>query len=284
MTIIVALCGTKQSGKNTLNNFLHGHEMKLHDIINHFDIKPDGKLEVNTVVFDEKGKEHLDYGILDLEQKNDMFFEYASRYIWPLIKSYSFADNLKQVCMNLFDIPHDCLYGTDEQKNQLQEHLLWENMPGVITCPELWDHMHPDGESEYSVTYHKPGPMTAREFMQYFGTDICRKIYQPIWVNGLLKQIEYDQPPIAVITDCRFINEMKAMRKNNALLVRLLRSPYNSDHASEKEVDDWKDYDCVIDNREMSVQESCDSLLDFLIKQGVTRKIRLDTGRYVSIK
>ena len=60
MTIIVALCGTKQSGKNTLNNFLHGHEMKLHDIINHFDIKPDGKLEVNTVVFDEKGKESGD--------------------------------------------------------------------------------------------------------------------------------------------------------------------------------------------------------------------------------
>ena len=78
MTTIIGLCGTKQSGKTTLSNFVHGYEMKLHDVINHFDIKDNGALEVNTIVFDENGKEHLDLGILDLDQKNDMFFEYAS--------------------------------------------------------------------------------------------------------------------------------------------------------------------------------------------------------------
>lgn len=285
MTKIVALCGKKQSGKNTMCNFIHGHEMKLHDVIEHFDIKHDGLLEVNTIIFDESGKEHRDAGILDLEQKTELFYEYASRQIWPLIKAYSFADALKQLCVNLFDIPYECVYGTDDQKNQIQEHLLWENMPGVITesfimsCTD-WEYY----TAHFSTSEPKDGPMTAREFMQFLGTDVMRKMYEPVWINAVLKQIEYDQPPIAVVTDCRFINEMKVMREKDALLIRLLRSPFESSHRSEKEVDEWKDYDCVIDNREMTIKESNDAFLDFLISKGLTKPIRIDTGKTISAR
>ena len=33
----------------------------------------------------------------------------------------------------------------------------------------------------------KAGPMTSREFMQFLGTDVMRKIYQPVWVVVVLK-------------------------------------------------------------------------------------------------
>lgn len=268
MTKIIGIAGKKQSGKTTTSNFLHGHEMKLHDVIQKFEIKPDGSLEVNTTFIDESGKEHHDVGVLDLQQNTEEFYEFASRRIWPLIRNYSFADTLKEICVMLFDIPPECVYGTNEQKNQVQEHLLWENMPGVITNP----------------MYHGAGPMTAREFMQFLGTDIMRKIYSPIWQKNCFKRIESDSPAIAIIPDCRFINELEAVRKEGGILIRLLRSPFESDHPSEKEVDKWDDYDLVVDNRDLSIQESNQIVLDYLIKRGVTQPIRFDNGRFTTAK
>lgn len=284
MTKIIGICGTKQSGKTTTSNFLHGHEMKLHDVIDRFEIKPDGSLEVNTTFIDENGKESHDIGILDLYQNSEQFYEYATRRIWPLIRNYSFADALKEICVMLFDMPPECVYGTDDQKNQVQEHLRWESMPGVIACSELWDHMHPDGESEYGLIYHAAGPMTAREFMQFLGTDIMRRMYGPIWLNNCMKRIRSDNSAIAIVPDCRFINEMEMIKENNGILIRLLRCLFKSDHASEQDVDKWNDYDLVVDNRNLSIQESNKAVLDYLISIGVTRPVRFDNGRYTSVK
>ena len=168
MTKIVALCGKKQSGKTTLSNYLHGHEMKRHDVIEKFFISPIGELVVNCTFHDENGKEFEEMGVLDLQQKNDEFYQYASRRIWPLIRCYNFADSLKEICTMLFNIPPECVYGSDEQKNAIQEHLRWENMPGM----------------DKTI-----GAMTSREFMQFFGTEIMRKMYEPIWLENCFKRI-----------------------------------------------------------------------------------------------
>ena len=274
MTQIIGICGTKQSGKTTTSNFLHGHEMKLHDVIDRFEIKPDGSLEVNTTFMDEKGREVHDVGVLDLYQDSEQFYEYATRRIWPLIRNYSFADALKEICVILFDIPPECVYGTDDQKNQKQEHLLWKNMPGV--------HFNSNYPAEGYQS--NKGPMTAREFMQFFGTDIMRRMYGPIWLNNCLKRIRSDNSAIAVVPDCRFINEMETIKENDGILIRLLRCPFKSDHASEQDVDKWDDYDLVVDNRNLSIQESNKVVLDYLISVGVTKPIRFDNGRYTSVK
>lgn len=34
----------------------------------------------------------------------------------------------------------------------------------------------------------KRGCMTSREFMQFFGTEIMRKIHEPIWINSCIKK------------------------------------------------------------------------------------------------
>jgi hypothetical protein len=269
MTKIIALCGKKQSGKTTLSNFLHGHEMKRHDIIEKFFMSPEGQLVVNCTFHDENGKEFQEMGVLDLQQHNDEFYQYASRRIWPLVRAYNFADSLKELCVMLFNIPPECVYGTDEEKNRIQEHLRWENMPGVTTAHLL---------------FHQSGPMTAREFMQFFGTDIMRKIYEPIWIENCFKRIEEDSPEIAVIGDCRFLNEIHEVQNRGGKVIRLTRSLYESNHQSEIDADNYDKFDGIIDNHELSIEESCSKFLSLLVDLGITQKIREIGKHTVSIK
>ena len=267
MTKIIALCGKKQSGKTTLSNYLHGHELKRHDVIEKFFISPEGQLVVNCTFSDENGKEFEEMGVLDLQQKTNEFFEYASRRIWPLVRGYNFADSLKEICVMLFNIPPECVYGTDEQKNQLQEHLRWENMPGIDTTN--------------SYMLNKNGPMTSREFMQFFGTDIMRKMYEPIWLENCFRRIEEDSPEIAVIGDCRFINEIKAVQRHGGKVIRLTRSLYESTHASEIDADKYEYFDGIIDNQNIDINKSCGQFLDLLISSGITKKIR-EVGKFTA--
>jgi hypothetical protein len=267
MTKIIALCGKKQSGKSTLSNYLHGHELKRYDVIEKFFMSPEGQLVVNCTFHDDNGKEFDEMGILDLSQKTQEFYEYAARRVWPLIRGYNFADSLKEICVMLFNIPPECVYGTDEQKNQIQEHLRWENMPGI--------------EITNSDVLNKTGPMTSREFMQFFGTDIMRKMYEPIWLENCFKRIEEDKPEIAVISDCRFMNEVKAVQERGGKVIRLTRSPYDSTHSSETDADTYTGFDSIINNQNLSIEESCSEFLTILIKMGFTKKIR-EVGKFTA--
>jgi len=307
-TVIVAISGRKQSGKTTLLNFMHGHEMKRHEVIDKFTISPEGNLVVNCMFEDDKGNAFEEMGVLDLFQDTEMFYEYASNNIWPFIKAYNFADSLKEICVNLFNVPYECVYGTDEQKNTTIQHLLWENMPGVITpskFSELTEAIRKplnDVECHWTmlldpagpkngfwrsafdndgIFVHEPGPMTAREFMQFLGTDIMRKIYEPIWVNNCLNRIKSDSPPIAVIGDCRFVNEIEAVKNAGGKVVRLTRNISNNNHQSEKDADNYEGFDLVIDNSQMTIDESCEQLLSYLEKNSITKRIK-KIGRFVT--
>lgn len=296
MTKIVAVNGKKQSGKTTLSNYLHGHEMKRHDVIEKFFVSPEGKLIVNSAFHDDNGKELQEMGVLELDQQTEEFYQYASRRIWPLIRAYNFADPLKEMCVMLFNIPPECVYGTDEEKNQIQEHLLWENMPGIRT-PIEWSIFEGGVNAFFDAKYYdmgicpediglaiNKGPMTAREFMQFMGTDVMRKIYEPIWIENCFKRIEEDSPEIAVIGDCRFVNEIQAVQKIGGKVIRLTRSLYESKHKSEIDADNYIGFDEIIDNQNMSIEESCDSFKKILVGLGITQNTR-ETGKYtVSIK
>ncbi len=282
-TVIVAISGRKQSGKTTLLNFMHGHEMKRHEVIDKFTISPEGNLVVNCMFEDDKGNAFEEMGVLDLFQDTEMFYEYASNNIWPFVKAYNFADSLKEICVNLFNIPYECVHGTDEQKNQLQEHLRWESMPSVIPDGIFNSFLlnHKIDLQAKNIVYHEPGPMTAREFMQFLGTDIMRKIYEPIWVNNCLNRIKSDSPPIAVIGDCRFVNEIEAVKNAGGKVVRLTRNISNNNHQSEKDADNYEGFDLVIDNSQMTIDESCEQLLSYLEKNSITKRIK-KIGRFVT--
>ena len=55
--------------------------------------------------------------------------------------------------------------------------------------------------------------------------------------------------PSWCITDVRFPNEVKAIKKKDGIIIRINReSDYNSTHSSETALDDYEDFDYTIDN------------------------------------
>ena len=165
------------------------------------------------------------------------------RELWPYVKLYSFADGLKQLCIDFFSLKPDQVYGTDEQKNTLTK-ILWEDMP-----------LNTEGLS---------GNMSAREFMQHFGTNIMRKIYTNVHVNNAIKRIKRERTKLAIIADIRFPNEVKAIQENGGAVIRLTRDRYHDNHESECGLDrdrfNWDNFDAIIDNPDGDQEDALEQL------------------------
>lgn len=247
MAKILAFSGKKQAGKNTMCNFVHGYFLKSFGIIDGFEITEDGELVIDTIVRDENGMEKPGKGIIDITRGDIDFAMWAMDNVWPFVKHYAFATPLKEILVGLFDIPKEVIYGNDEQKNIITQYK-WENMPTKIK-----------GKSGY---------MSGRELLQYFGTDICRKIHSDIWTNKTLTDIKNEDSLFAVISDARFENEVRAVQTAGGKVIRLTKGENSDSHESETSLDEFNEYDAVIDNENMTIQESCIKLLEILDSWG----------------
>ena len=249
MSNIIAFAGAKQSGKTTSVNFLHGHEMKSHNFIKEFFIDEAGRLVVNAKYLDDNDKEFESMGVFDVFQESQTFADYASSTFWPFVKAYNFADPLKRLCISLFGLDREQCYGTDEQKNSLTD-ILWDN-----------------------VSQDSSGRMTAREFMQFFGTNICRKIKDDVWVSLCIKQIKDENPNLALIGDCRFKNEIDAVHEAGGKVIYFTRKSESSDGHDSEKASEYKDhYDCIIDNTNTSVEEQNKLVLEQIQAWGILPK------------
>lgn len=247
MARIIGLAGKKQSGKSTICNFLHGYQLKSQEIIDGFEVTTEGELVIDTLVLDANGKEQKGKGIVDITRTDFDFASWAVHNMWPHIKHYAFADPLKDIATSLFDIPREKLYGSDADKNTLTKYL-WEEMPVPVKG--------------------KKGPMTVREFIQYFGTEVCRFIKNDVWVDRTMTDIANEEPTIAVIADVRFLNEVEAIQKAGGKVVKLTRSVDNDSHASECELDNFTGFDAILDNANLNIEESCHKVLGILDEWG----------------
>ena len=247
MTRILAFAGKKQSGKNTCCAFLHGYQLRCLHLIEQFVISEDGQLAVNTVSSSESQDGKPSMGLLDVTRTDMEFALWASDNMWPFIKHYSFASALKEICTGLFGITPEQCFGTDIDKNSLT-WFKWEDMPGY------------KGKEK--------GRMSAREFMQYFGTDICRKIHPDIWTDRTLKSIATEEPLIAVISDCRFQNEVDAVQRAGGKVIKLTRGKSGDGHSSEVAVDNIDGYDAIINNKTLSIEETNGKVMELLNEWG----------------
>ena len=234
MTRILAFAGKKQSGKNSCCSFLHGYQMRSYHIVNDFGIDKSGNLVVDTLSVGADGEETTSKGVLDVTRNDLEFGMWAAENMWPFVKHYSFASSLKEIAHGLFGLTKKQCYGTDLDKNS-PTWLKWEDMPGY------------KGK--------KKGRLTAREFLQFFGTDICRKIHPDIWTDRTLKSIREEDSLMAVISDCRFPNEAEAVRTAGGKIIKLTRGIDGDKHSSETSVDAIE-YDTVIDNTDLSMMET----------------------------
>ena len=152
--------------------------------------------------------------------------------------------------MNLFGLGWNQCFGSDKDKNSKTD-LKWKDLP------------EPPKQR---------GNLTSREFMQYFGTNICRKIKPDIWTQACISRVQSEQSKLSVIGDCRFENEVDVIKRAGGKVVRLTRQISEDNHSSEtalnKDKFSWDNFDLVIDNQNMSIGETHECLLDNIQKWG----------------
>lgn len=247
---ILCLSGRKSSGKNTLANYVFGLNLKHLGIIrDSFAITQEGWLWVSDIYGDKEAG-----GVFNVNSLNEDVQKFLYEEVYASIKLYSFADSLKEFCMDVFGLTPEQCYGTDEQKNSVTE-LKWENCPGITT---------------------QTGPMTARQVLQYFGTDVCRKLVPNCWAQACLKKIKRENSSLAIITDCRFPDEVQTVQENGGYVVRLTRNPYNDNHSSETALDsnnyNWENFDYIFDNESIGIVRSCIQFQEILKDIGIVHQ------------
>lgn len=271
MTKVLVLSARKQGGKTTCRNFLYGYMMKHFGVIEQFAQKHDGSLWCNTV-YEENGEKKEGMGAIDPDNTSFEFQSYAVERIWPFIKSYSFADELKRVAQDVFGLTYEQCHGTNAQKDSLTD-IPWGNMFYALTAKTK-------NEIKQDIATGKRNElMTGREFLQYFGTEVCRKISSNCWVDACFRRIQLEQPSLAIITDARFPNEIEASKDNGATIVRFARAPFKGEdeHESETALDAWDNdptlraekYTLWCPNETMSIPEQNKWIADELVKLAV---------------
>ena len=220
--LIIVVSGRKQSGKNTLSNFVAGTFLVETEQISSFSITDKGFLN-----YEKDGVKSTVSHI----SKQSGFTD---------LKMYSFADKLKEFCMDVFGLSYDHCYGTEEQRNMLVEG-----------CS--WDKLNRDLRERYGF---KSGLMTGREVMQVFGTDMVRAMCLDAWAAGTYSKIVREAKRLAIVTDGRFSNEINLGKKYGMKSIRLLRSVYKDTHQSEIALDDYEGFDLTISNGSLTIEET----------------------------
>lgn len=250
--MIIGISGKKRSGKNTVANFINGMVMKKNKIIEDFVMNGSGELEILTHFQDGS----TDWGVLDLYRRDEDFTKSLEEILWPFVKNYSFADQLKTTAIELFGLDPSSVYGTEEER-EAPTHLLWENMPDNVKAGIDY--------TDYScIEINKKGPMSGRDFMQYWGTNIARKMYKNIWINSTLKTILREGSGLALITDVRFPDEVEAIKKAGGYVLRLDKITNDDKHESETSLDpevyDWKNFDYIVNNQDQTLSETLENV------------------------
>lgn len=135
----------------------------------------------------------------------------------------SFAGSLKAICQRVFSL-------SDEQVNcPIQKE-------APLPTPVQMDIFVRGLESETSLKLPRLGLVakTAREILQYVGTDYVRSVQDDYWISRAFSDTRYRSK--ALFSDVRFPNEANAIRERGGKIIRILRidSPTPEDsHASE---------------------------------------------------
>lgn len=208
-----------------------------------------------------------------------------------LVREYGFvkvslADELKRICMRVFDFSEEQLWGPSEKRNEPDARYVRARAGydkngrplDVCSCAgQFMDAEHYRDHLPCPKVAHKDDCLTPRFALQTLGTEWGRACYENVWVEYTLRvarqllnepDLEYDARtgtgylPFSnnrykgvVVPDVRFKNEIEGLRKGGAKLVRVKRPGAGLQgaagaHASETEQDEVPDsaFDFVIEN------------------------------------
>lgn len=236
MTKVLGISGKKQSGKSTAGNFIVSACMSELNLCNNVYINDNGQIIISDLLGNESYAGIFDP--INRTQQDSILQEVFTR-LDSIVKIYNFADILKQdICIKILGLSYNQCYGDDTQKSELTHCKLNDKQ-----C-------------------------TARDLMQYIGTDIFRKLRPDVWTSATINKIIDEQPHIAIITDCRFPNEVKAIKDLGGKVIRLCRNKFFSEHESENILDkdkyDWSNFDYIISNEDFTTEQYLNALIPII--------------------
>lgn len=183
-------------------------------------------------------------------------------------KAQSGKDTACRIVQLINTVDYDCACSEGEG-----EKYILDNVDNILPITCMWEKhafadklkecasiilgvprfMFESGEFKESFTSlplsNKEGePMTNREFLQYFGTEVGRSIDKDLWIKALMYSYGRDKESHWIIPDVRFPNEADAIRNAGGVLWKIERDGSGAgNHISEKLIDDIK-VDVVIEN------------------------------------
>jgi len=152
----------------------------------------------------------------------------------------AFADKLKKVCMAVYGMEHDHMYGDLKEtqyslagKTRARSAYIARKVVSDVyrfpketrfdqcmdVCMIRWGGKTPREICEIFIqgcleVFDWPEhDITPRRVLQFVGTDVCRKrIHDNTWIQATMSDIRESRHERWVITDARFINEINAIR------------------------------------------------------------------------
>lgn len=81
---------------------------------------------------------------------------------------------------------------------------------------------------------------SVRHALERIGTEMGRNLHEDVWVRKVIAHAKEVHPQRIVVSDVRFHNEARAIRKNGGVIWKIVRPDFSGDarHASEMEIDD----------------------------------------------
>jgi len=113
----------------------------------------------------------------------------------------SFAGTLKDACAAVFGWDRTMLEGRTKQSREWRDQIdeWWSKRLGLAVTP--------------------------RWILQQWGTEVCRRgFHDDIWIASLENKLRTSKDSV-VISDCRFPNEIKAIRNQGGIVIRVVRGP-----------------------------------------------------------
>jgi hypothetical protein len=119
-----------------------------------------------------------------------------------------------------------------------------------------WDRQLLEGRTKYSrewrdqidswwATRLNMPDLTPRLMLQLWGTEVCRRgFHDDIWIASLENKLRNCQDDV-VISDCRFPNEIKAIKAQGGIVVRVIRGSLIETYSEAKRLLDLRGKECV---------------------------------------
>lgn len=175
------------------------------------------------------------------------------------IKIYNFAAPLKEIAVNILGLPYNLVYGTQQDKEVLTS-IRGRDLFDFSKVLYRLSSIHPLERFTY---LRENDVLSVRDILKILG-NFFRCLNEDCWVNAVLSKIRYDEPKIALIDDCRFLNEANKIKLNGGKVIRLTRQIDQDEDISETSLDDYTEFDEVIENHNTSLAERNEKLSEFI--------------------